>query len=74
MKSKLIFESGIVEGRDMRDAQEVFPELENSFTQRKTYDEYYYTETEVELISIAQLMHLEGYFDILITDNQITLK
>ena len=74
MKNTLLFENGIVEGRDVRDAQEIFPELKNSFTQRKTYDEYYYKETTVELISIAQLMTLEEYFDILITDGFITLK
>ncbi len=74
MKSTLLFESGIVEGRDVRDASEVFPELKKSFTQRKNFDEYYYKETEVELISIAQLTQLEEYFDILITDRIITLK
>ena len=40
---------GIVEGDVMRDLQGVFPEIENSFLQRKTYDEYYYSETKVEM-------------------------
>jgi len=48
MKRNLVL-NGIVEGNVMRDLQGVFPEIENSFLQRKTYDEYYYSETKVEM-------------------------
>lgn len=48
MKRNLVL-GGIVEGDKMRDLRDVFPEIENSFLQRKSYDEYYYSETEVEL-------------------------
>ena len=48
MKRNLVL-NGIVEGNVLRDLQGVFPEIENSFLQRKTYDEYYYSETKVEM-------------------------
>lgn len=48
MKRNLILE-GIVEGDKVRDLKDIFPEIENSFLQRETYDEYYYSETKVEL-------------------------
>lgn len=48
MKRNLVLE-GIVEGDKVRDLKDIFPEIENSFLQRETYDEYYYSETKVEL-------------------------
>jgi hypothetical protein len=40
---------GIVDGDTKRDLVNIFPELKNSFTKRKSYDEYYYLESIVEL-------------------------
>jgi hypothetical protein len=48
MKRNLLL-GGIVEGDKVRDLKDIFPEIENSFLQRKTYDEYYYSETKVEV-------------------------
>lgn len=41
------FESGIIEGGVVRELQDIFKELNESFKQRKSYDEYYYTTTKV---------------------------
>lgn len=41
------FESGIIEGDVVRELQDIFKELNESFKQRKSYDEYYYTTTKV---------------------------
>ena len=43
------FESGIIEGGVVRELQDIFKELNESFKQRKSYDEYYYTTTKVTL-------------------------
>lgn len=45
----LRIKDGIIGGDKVRRILEVFPEIETKFTQRKTYDEYYYNETKVEL-------------------------
>ena len=45
----LNFEFSIIEGEVVRELQTVFKELNESFKQRKSYDEYYYTNTKVTL-------------------------
>jgi hypothetical protein len=45
----LTLEQGIIGGDTVRDILEVFPEIENSFRQRKTYDEFYFDGATVEL-------------------------
>ncbi len=45
----LTLEQGIVGGDTVRDILEVFPEIENRFRQRKTYDEFYFDGSTVEL-------------------------
>jgi hypothetical protein len=49
MKRILIFKDGIIRGDIKRDIIDIFPETEHSFKQRKTFDEYYYDNTEVEI-------------------------
>jgi hypothetical protein len=49
MKRILHLEQGIIGGDTVRDILRVFPEIENRFRQRKTYDEYYFDEATVEL-------------------------
>jgi len=49
MKRILILEQGIIEGHIVRDILEIFPEIENKFRQRKTYDEYYFDNAIVEI-------------------------
>jgi hypothetical protein len=47
---KILELDGIVDGDTKRDLVDIFPELaECSFGQRKSYDEYYYRESIVEL-------------------------
>ena len=45
----LTLEQGIIGGDTVRDILEVFPEIENRFRQRKTYDEFYFDSATVEL-------------------------
>ena len=47
LKRILRFEKGIIEGDVVSDISEVFPCLYKNFSQRKSYDEYYYIETVV---------------------------
>lgn len=60
MKRILNFEQGIIVGDTVRDILEVFPEIENKFRQRKTYDEYYFDGANIELTidKIASLNQL----------------
>jgi hypothetical protein len=53
----LNFESGIIEGEVVRELQVIFKELNESFKQRKSYDEYYYTNTKV-LLSMSKIIKL----------------
>jgi hypothetical protein len=62
----VIFESGIIEGEVVRELQGIFKELNESFKQRKTYDEYYYTTARVT-VNISQIDKLnELYYKVLI--------
>jgi hypothetical protein len=49
MRRVLKFNSGIISGEFVREIIDKFPITEDSFLQRKQYDEYYYNLTEVEL-------------------------
>lgn len=51
---------GITGGDVVRDILEVFPDIENRFRRRKTYDEYYFDGARVELSieKIEELNHL----------------
>ena len=69
----LNFESGIIEGKIVRDIQSVFKELNESFKQRKSYDEYYYTNTKVSL-SMSQIIKLnELYYTTIIDSDHIVI-
>lgn len=74
MKRILELESGITMGDVVRDILTVFPEIQNEFTQRKTYDEYYFNETEVDL-TIEKIEKLnELNFIVKIGHESITLS
>jgi hypothetical protein len=49
MKKVITFKDGIIEGDVVRELQGIFPELRESFSQRKSYDEYYYNQTLVDI-------------------------
>lgn len=51
----------LIDGDSMEEIVTVFPEIEDCFEQRKTYDEYYYkypVSVEVSLEQVQQLMDL----------------
>ena len=68
----LNFESGIIYGEIVRELQSVFKELNESFKQRKSYDEYYYTTTKVSL-SMPQIIKLNELYYTTIIDSESIL-
>jgi len=74
MKRNLVFTSGIICGDLVRSVTEVFPNIEDKFRQRKTYDEYYFDGGKVTLTieAIQSLNDLDlainiNYEDIIIS-------
>jgi hypothetical protein len=49
--------NGIVGGDMMRDILEIFPRLESKFTRRKQFDEFWFSDTDVD-VDIDQLHSL----------------
>ena len=64
---------GVISGDDARDILQVFPNLEDRFTQRKSYDEYYFAGVEIE-VDIVQLDQLSTMFNVKINWESITLS
>jgi len=74
MRRELCFKQGIISGDMVRDVLSVWPHLKNSFEQRKSYDEYYYSDKVVVDISIDDLQKLsELYINININFQEIRL-
>jgi hypothetical protein len=74
MKRILNFKQGIVCGDTVRDIIGVFPEIENRFRQRKTYDEYYFDGATVELtIDIIRNLNQLG-FEVSINWEEVVLS
>ena len=63
------FESGIIEGDVVRELQDIFKELNESFKQRKSYDEYYYTTTKVT-VDISKIDKLNELFYKVVIDSE----
>ena len=64
MKRKLDLGGAIIEGSVKRELEDVFPELINTFQQRKSYDEYHYLneiEVEVDLFKLENITKNLGY-------------
>jgi len=72
MKRTIRFKDGIIGGDDMEAVVEILPKLEGSFRQRKTYFEYYFDETEIE-ITLEQLDELSKEFTVKIDWDDITI-
>jgi hypothetical protein len=74
MNLNLEFENGIIQGDIVREVIETIPTLDESrFRQRKTYDEYYYDQTEITIdLNILNLLRSYGY-KIVITSSTIIL-
>jgi hypothetical protein len=72
MKRTIRFTDGIIGGVEMEAVVEILPKLEGSFRQRKTYFEYYFDETEIE-ITLEQLDELSKEFTLKINWDDITI-
>jgi hypothetical protein len=73
MKRNIRFRDGIICGIDKVGIIEILPQLKDSFTQRKTYFEYYFEDTEVEL-TLEQLDTLSTEFRITMDYEDITIE
>lgn len=72
MKRIIEFKDGIIGGNIMIDIVDILPQLKSSFTQRKSYFEYYFEPTELE-ITLEQLDKLSDEFRIQIDFDTITI-
>lgn len=72
MKRTLELE-GIIIGELMRDIIKIFPETKDSFRQRKTYDEYYYDETVVE-VDLERIERVNDYYLITFSKDYIRVE
>jgi len=73
MKRTLEFKKGIIDGETMRDVIDIFPQLEIQFTQRKSFDEYYFEPSQIEL-TIETIQKLNDlYFDVSIGSDSVEL-
>jgi hypothetical protein len=70
---KILELDGIVDGDTKTDLVDMFPELENSFTQRKSFYEYYYQQTEIEL-TIDKIDKLSKDYEITIGFESVKIK
>jgi len=73
MKRKIRFNQGIIAGEECFALLEILPQLKNSFTQRKTYFEYYFKETEVEL-SLEDIDKIFSEFSIILNYEELIIK
>lgn len=66
--------TGFVDGDTMRDIIDIFPELGDSFDQRKSYDEYYYTRGKDVTITLDKLKSLnDRYHVVVLKGNKIII-
>ena len=73
MKRRIEFNQGIIGGEEVDILIDILPQLEKSFTQRKTYYEYYFTPTEVEL-SLEDIDELSNEFTIILNYEELIIK
>ena len=73
MKRILIID-GLLEGSLVRELIDLMPNLQSSFTQRKQFDEYYFTETEINVtLDIIQKLNNLDY-NVTISKDEIKLE
>jgi hypothetical protein len=72
MKRNIRFKDGIIGGFEKEIIVDILPQLKDSFTQRKTYFEYYFEDTEVEL-TLEQLDKLSEEFRIVMDYEDVTI-
>ena len=54
MKRTIEINDGVIAGWDMENIVNIIPQLKDSFRQRKSFNEYYFDETEVD-VNMEQL-------------------
>jgi len=74
MKRTLQVEGGVIAGYNVRDILQVFPHIENSFRQRKQFDEYYFDAVEVEFTTEDIQKLNDNYFGVEISGDEITIR
>jgi len=62
MKVNVVIDNGIIGGEDKEFLESMFPSEVISFTQRKSYDEYYPKSNNPVDISLDQIKALSAYF------------
>ena len=72
MRRTVRLKNGVAYGTNKEEIVKIVPELEGSFTQRKEFFEYYFSETKVDL-TIAQLDKLSREFGITIDFDDLTI-
>lgn len=73
MERELVFSESIIDGEVMRDIVSVFPDLQPQFTQRKTYDEYYYSSKEVFITTEIIDLITSKWYPVKITSSEIII-
>jgi hypothetical protein len=73
MTRNIRFRDGVIGGIEKVDIVDILPQLESSFTQRKTYFEFFFKETEIEL-TLEQLDTLSTEFKITMDYEDITIE
>lgn len=73
MKRTIKINQGIIGGYETDTIIEILPQLKDSFRQRKTYYEYYFDETELEL-TLETLDELSDKFTIVLDYEDLTIK
>ena len=63
MKRTIEINDGVIAGWDMENIVNIIPQLKDSFRQRKSFNEYYFDETEVD-VNMEQLEVLSKKYDI----------
>ena len=64
----------IISGSVVRELIEIIPDLKDSFTQRKEYDEYYFEEKEIDIsLDLLQKLNNKSFFVHLNLENLLIL-
>jgi hypothetical protein len=77
MKFPITVESnyGVIFGDDVRYILEIIPELESSFTQRKSYDEYYFTDPANNIpLTLEQVVKLSDRNIVKFSGEEVTIR
>ena len=72
MKRNIILSQGIIGGTEKDIIEDILPQLEGQFRQRKTYYEYYFDEKEIEL-TLFNLDELSNSFEIRLYPDELII-